>query len=140
MRLAAIALALATALFGQQQPVPFSHKLHAGAIAMKCELCHPNPDPGETMTLPSPDVCGRCHKGQYDHEIAWVRVYRIPSFVDFSHREHLHAGNTCAECHGPVAQRDQLTKEADLTMGGCMECHRVKNASIGCNYCHQQRN
>jgi hypothetical protein len=133
-------LTILTAVAFAQQPVPFSHKLHAGALKLECASCHPNPDPGETMTLPEPSVCGRCHKGQYDHTITWMRVYQVPGFVDFSHREHLKAGNTCEECHGPVAQRDQLTRETDLSMGGCMECHRVKKASIGCNYCHERRN
>jgi hypothetical protein len=129
----------ASAMLGQRQPVPYSHKLHAGDLKLKCAKCHPNPDPGQSMTFPKPEVCGECHKGQYDHEIKWVRVYQIPGFVDFSHRDHLTAGNTCEECHGPVAQRAQLTREVDLTMGGCMECHRVKKADIGCNYCHARQ-
>ena len=70
--------------------------------------------------------------------IQWMRVYAIPSFVDFSHRAHLEKGNTCQECHGPVAERDQLAKETDLTMAGCMNCHRAKKASLDCAYCHEQ--
>ena len=122
------------------QPVPYSHKLHAGDLRLQCSKCHPNPDPGERMTVPKPEVCGECHKGKYDHQINWVRVYQIPSFVDFSHRDHLKAGNTCEECHGPVAERAVIAKETDLTMGGCMECHRVKKAGLGCNFCHETRN
>jgi hypothetical protein len=122
------------------QPVPYSHKLHAGDLKIKCATCHTNPDPGETMTLPKPAVCGQCHAGKYDHEIKWVRVYEIPSFVFFSHRTHLTAGNTCADCHGQVAQRAQLFRETDISMGGCMNCHREKKVSIDCNFCHDPRN
>jgi formate-dependent nitrite reductase cytochrome c552 subunit len=66
-----------------------------------------------------------------------VRVYQIPSFVDFSHRAHLDKGNTCQDCHGPVAQRDQLSRETDISMGGCMNCHRAKKASLECDFCHE---
>jgi hypothetical protein len=72
-------------------------------------------------------------------EIQWARVYQIPNFVIFSHRAHLEGGNTCEECHGRVAGRDQLYREADITMGGCMNCHRAKKVSIDCTFCHEQR-
>jgi hypothetical protein len=124
---------------GPQQPVPYSHKIHAGDLKLKCATCHPNPDPGETMTLPKPAVCGGCHAGKYDHEIKWVRVYSLPIFVFFSHRTHTKAGATCEDCHGPVATRAQLSRETDLTMGGCMNCHREKGVSIECTFCHEQR-
>ena len=51
-RMLFIVILLAGAAFGQQQPVPYSHKLHAGDLRLKCAQCHPNPDPGEAMTLP----------------------------------------------------------------------------------------
>jgi hypothetical protein len=66
-------------------------------------------------------------------------VYRIPAFVYFSHRTHIQAGNACEECHGPVATRTQLTRETDLTMGGCMNCHRGKNAGTECTFCHERQ-
>ena len=138
MKLTLLLLAAAAA-FAQQQPVPYSHKLHAGDLKLKCATCHPNPDPGEAMTLPAPAVCGGCHKGKYDREIKWAPVYTIPSFVYFSHRTHIQAGNTCEDCHGPVATRTQLTREKDLTMGSCMNCHREKNASTECTFCHEQQ-
>ena len=69
--------------------------------------------------------------------VPWVRVYQIPSYVDFSHRKHLAGGNTCDECHGKVAERDQLSREGDITMGGCMKCHQAKKVSIDCSFCHE---
>jgi len=136
------------------QPIPFSHKVHAGTMKLQCKMCHPNPDPGETMTIAKPATCMQCHSAikpdspaiqklaQADKSgrpIPWVRVYEIPSFVSFSHRTHLEKGNTCQECHGPVAERDRLYREVDLSMGGCMECHRVKKAGLDCSFCHEPR-
>lgn len=133
------------------QPIPFSHKVHAGTLKLKCAMCHANPDPGEAMGFAPVATCMKCHSAikadspaiaklaeaaKTGEEIRWVRVYQIPSYVYFSHRAHLEAENTCAECHGQVAERERLFRETDLTMGGCMSCHEAKNASNDCTYCH----
>jgi hypothetical protein len=134
------------------QPVAFSHKVHAGTVQLPCAMCHPNPDPGERMTLPPASLCLQCHETikadspeiaklttltSGDREVPWVRVYQIPTYVFFSHRAHLDAGSTCADCHGPVAERDVIAREGDITMAGCMNCHTEKGASLDCGFCHQ---
>src|ERR1700737_2658462 len=121
------------------QPIPFSHKVHAGNLKLQCKMCHPNPDPGETMTIARPATCMQCHStiktdspaiqklaeaDKSGRAIPWVRIYTTPSFVFFSHRTHLEKANTCQDCHGSVAERDRLYREADLSWGGCMGCHR----------------
>jgi hypothetical protein len=133
------------------QPIPFSHKVHAGTMKLACKMCHPNPDPGETMTIAQPAVCMSCHSAikkdspaiqrlagyaKEGKQVPWVRVYELATFVDFSHRKHLAAGNTCEECHGPVAQRDVLAQEVPVTMARCIDCHRAKKASVECTLCH----
>ena len=139
---------------GPVQPIPFSHKVHAGNLKLQCKMCHPNPDPGESMTIAKPAACMQCHSAikadspaiqrlaQADkagRPIQWVRIYGIPSYVYFSHRTHLEKGSTCQECHGAVAERDRLYREGDISMGGCMDCHRMKKVSVDCTYCHEQR-
>jgi Cytochrome c7 and related cytochrome c/Class III cytochrome C family len=150
---------LASRLLAQQpaapaQPIPFSHKVHAGTLKLQCKMCHPNPDPGETMTIAAASKCMQCHTAikadspsiqklaafaKNGREMPWARVYQIPDFVHFSHRTHLNSGAQCTDCHGQVAQRDQLFREVNLSMGDCMTCHRAKNASIDCLYCHEQQ-
>ena len=137
-----------------EQPIAYSHKLHAGTMKLKCAMCHTNPDPGEMMRFPAVSTCMQCHSAiktdspdiqrlaayaKNDKEIKWARVYQIPSFVNFSHRTHMETGNQCAECHGKVQERVALFKEGDISMGGCMNCHRLKKASIDCSYCHEER-
>jgi hypothetical protein len=139
---------------GPAQPVPFSHKNHAGTLKLQCKMCHPSPDPGESMTIAPPSVCMQCHSAiktespaiqklaQYAAEgkpLPWVRIYAIPAYVDFSHRSHLAAKNTCEDCHGKVAERDVLYREVNLNMGTCMDCHAGKRASTSCNFCHEPR-
>lgn len=141
-----------TANQAPKQPIAFSHKVHAGTLKLECKTCHPNPDPGETMTIAAAATCMKCHSviktdsseiqklagyAKSGVEIPWAPVYELPSFVDFSHRVHLDKGNTCQECHGQVATRDQLFRETNMSMAGCVGCHQVKKATVDCGACHQ---
>ena len=136
-----------------QQPLPFSHKQHVGT-GLKCAECHKNADPGESMGLPVVAKCMACHieiaktkptiqklkaYAVAKQQVPWVRVYELPGFVWFSHRTHLAAKAKCETCHGQVAERDVLTREVNISMGTCMECHRKNEASIDCNLCHEAR-
>ena len=135
------------------QPLPFSHKLHSGKLEIECALCHANADPGESMGLPAVAVCMQCHAGGKNASAAmqklaaaakdrrgipWVRVYQIPAYVFFSHRVHMEAKARCGDCHGRVSERDQLHREGNVSMGGCVNCHRLKSASNDCTTCHEQ--
>ena len=134
-----------------KQPLPFSHKLHV-AQDLKCQGCHVNPDPGEQMTFPVTTKCMACHSDVATEKpaikeltkfhtnkesIPWVRVYKNPDWVWFSHRTHLEAGAKCEKCHGAVSEREALWKEKPTTMENCMNCHRENNASNACNFCHE---
>ena len=135
------------------QPIPFSHKQHI-ALKLKCGDCHEAPDPGEVITFPSVSKCMACHRtikadapaivalkkyASANEEVPWVRVYQIPSWVYFSHQVHTDGGVSCENCHGPVAQRDRLAKETDLSMAGCMSCHRARKATLDCAGCHEAK-
>ncbi len=145
---------LALILLLVQQPVPYSHKTHIG-LGLKCATCHKNPDPGEMMGFPAVSFCMSCHESvkkesphiqklaaaaQEKKEIPWARVYQIPTYVFFSHRAHGAAGAACETCHGPVRERNVITKEVLHNMGTCMDCHRRSKANNDCTYCHEQRN
>ena len=136
-----------------EQPVPYSHKKHV-SLGLQCKGCHTNPDPGEAMGIPGVSLCMGCHKtvkaespyikklarfAEEKAEPVWRRVYLIPSYVFFSHRAHLEAGAKCEACHGPVKERAALWRETDISMGGCMGCHRARKAGNSCNYCHEGR-
>lgn len=140
---------------GPKQPIAYSHQLHAGKLRMPCKSCHENKDPGEEMGIPATAKCMTCHtavktdspeiqKLAQAHgasgKVNWVRVYQIPAYVFFSHRAHTAAGATCQDCHGPVAERQVLAREVEISMGACMDCHRKKQASLDCAFCHEARN
>ena len=131
------------------QPIAFDHKLHAQTAKMTCIDCHAPREDGTTVAMPQAAKCMTCHASvasdkpdiqrlaaaaKNEDPIAWVRVYRVPSFVTFSHKTH--AGSQCEECHGPVAERTAIALEKDTHMGTCIACHSAKQAPTGCDTCH----
>jgi len=131
------------------QPIAFNHKQHIQTAKMSCNDCHEPRGNGSTLAMPQPATCMRCHNtiatdnpdikrvaeaAKNEDPIQWVRVYRVPSFVTFSHKTHSAA--TCEQCHGPVAERTAIALEKDTSMGTCIACHQSKGAPSTCDTCH----
>jgi hypothetical protein len=137
-----------------KQPIAFNHKLHAES-GLQCTFCHNKAAKAESQDqagIPSARDCLACHRKfqtagatlqtlvEYEkaqQEIPWVRIYKLPSFVFFSHQAHLKAKTDCATCHGEVQTRDVLWQEKEISMKACMNCHKERNASTDCNLCHE---
>jgi len=144
-------IAFALPIVVDPQPVPFSHRQHS-AQEMKCHDCHGKAQTQERAGIPSASQCMFCHvsirkdspyvqrlaqlvsKGEPIH---WVRVYRLPDFVFFSHQVHVKARVDCQTCHGPIAERDVLQKEVSTSMRTCVDCHRSRKAPVDCSRCHE---
>ena len=137
--------------YAPQQPVPFSHKLHAGTRKIPCLYCHSNAERSRHATIPSTNVCMNCHLVvrtdrpaiqtvamlyEQGKTIPWVRVHRVPDYVYFSHRWHVARGIACQTCHGQVQNMDVIRQAENLKMGWCISCHRQNKASQECNTCH----
>lgn len=121
------------------QPIPFSHKHHAGDDGIDCRYCHTTVEKSRTAGLPSTEICLTCHSQLFRHApllaplwesmasgrpIAWRRVNDLPDFVYFDHSIHVHKGISCGECHGPVEQMPLTWRHASLEMQWCLDCHR----------------
>ena len=133
------------------QPLPFSHKVHTQFLT-DCLDCHALSSDGWTMGYPPESRCMECHAtvktdspairqlaAFYAEKtpVPWVQIYRVPDFVFFSHRTHLKKAKlACESCHGPVRERDVLTKEKPTSMPSCIACHKEKGAPVGCRTCH----
>lgn len=138
-----------------EQPIPFSHKTHAGAAGVKCRDCHSIKDPGFQAGLPKEASCMGCHvaikKDSPDIQklasyaksktaIPWVRVYTVPDYVWFSHAVHVNEAKLeCESCHGPVSERAAMFKEKPTNMFSCMACHAKHKAPNGCDSCHNSQ-
>jgi len=133
------------------QPIPFNHKVHATA-GLTCLGCHTIATPGDLAGLPGASFCMGCHDTIKKDSpaiqtltafagdrkpIPWVRVYKLPGFVYFSHQVHYKEAHVeCAVCHGPVAERTVIRQERSTAMADCMKCHDEQKAANGCDLCH----
>lgn len=45
-----------------EQPIYFSHKIHAGENKIDCQLCHSSAKYGKVSEIPSMNVCMNCHR------------------------------------------------------------------------------
>lgn len=121
------------------QPVPFSHRLHAGQLGMDCRYCHANVERSAEAMIPSTQTCMGCHavvrpdaaslapvreSWETGEPIAWVRVHNLPDHAYFDHSVHLSAGVGCVTCHGRIDQMDVVTNQSPLSMSWCLDCHR----------------
>ena len=135
--LAAAAIGLASWVFSPRQtdvgyspvqPVPYSHKLHAGDLGMDCRYCHTSVETAAMAAIPPTETCMNCHaRVRTDSPalpIAWVRVHQLPDFVYFNHSAHVSAGVSCVSCHGRVDQMMEVKEVEPLNMAWCLDCHR----------------
>ena len=128
------------------QPIKFSHEVHAGQNETACIYCHSYAHESKSAGFPAESVCMNCHllvrKGNrsgmfeiakvvssYEEKkpIKWVKVYNLQDHVFFSHAQHVEAGGlSCQECHGPVEEMERIRLNQKLSMGWCIGCHRTK--------------
>ena len=122
-----------------KQPVPFSHKLHAGEMGLDCRYCHNTVERSAHAAVPPTQTCMNCHsqvatdspalepiRHSYEHgePVEWVRVHQLPDYAFFDHRPHLAAGVGCVSCHGRIDQMAVVEMAKPLSMCWCLECHR----------------
>lgn len=123
-----------------EQPIAFSHKIHAGAYQINCNYCHTGVYKGQSATIPSVNICMNCHNTiqtespeikklyaavENDQPIEWVRIHNLPDLAYFNHSQHTNVGGLeCQTCHGEIQEMEVVYQHAELTMGWCINCHR----------------
>ncbi|MGH7976799.1 MAG: cytochrome c3 family protein, partial [Limisphaerales bacterium] len=86
------------------QPVPFSHKIHAGEMGIDCRYCHNMVDKTWVANIPSASTCMNCHSvvlkddprlaivresATNNTPIPWVQIHITPDYVYFNHAVHV---------------------------------------------------
>jgi hypothetical protein len=122
-----------------RQPIPFSHKHHAGDDGIDCRYCHDGVEQAAFAGIPATQVCMTCHSQLFTDApmleplrrsaatgtaLRWIRVHDLPDFVYFDHGIHVRKGVGCVECHGRVDRMPLTRRVAPLEMQWCLECHR----------------
>lgn len=144
--------ALPEASLGPSQPIPFSHRVHAGVKHVSCLLCHNTVQAGPRAGIPPVETCMLCHsrviitypyikllRSHYydDVPLLWNRVNELPDYVKFNHSQHINRSVDCGHCHGNVREMDRIKQPQLFTMGFCMKCHKAYNATHDCFTCHR---
>src|SRR3990167_4977904 len=127
-----------------EQPVPYSHALHAGELGIDCRYCHSVVDLSNKAAVPPAAVCMNCHstvKKDSDallpirqafaenEPVRWTRVTDLPDYVFFNHSAHVNAAIGCESCHGRNDQMVTVYQAAPLTMEWCIACHKNPTAN-----------
>lgn len=146
-----------------EQPLPYSHKLHAGVLKIPCLYCHSGALKSRVAGIPPVEKCMNCHKvtktdSPYIKKLAaiyasgeplkWARIHTLPDYVFFDHRPHVNAGILCQTCHGEVQTMDVVYQNMSMRMGNCLGCHRdphdalpagskIQKGPEHCNACHR---
>src|SRR6266508_588967 len=144
------------------EPIFFSHVIHTGSYQIACQYCHAGARRSSDAGLPSVEKCMGCHKivaaqgneqvqklhayWNRQEPIPWVRIFKIPEYAQYPHKNHIQAGLVCQTCHGRIEAMEQVHAQTGqsfandamnlaampvpapkLTMGWCIECHRAVN-------------
>ncbi|MCC7453001.1 MAG: c-type cytochrome [Crocinitomix sp.] len=134
-----------------EQPIAYSHELHAGTLEIDCKYCHNAVTKSKYATIPTVNVCMNCHKtvnegtttgtteiakiyeaAGYDpvkkeytgvtKPIKWVKVHTLPDHVYFNHSQHVVAGGVdCKQCHGNMKKQ---------TVGKVMTTEELNNVGV----------
>ena len=131
---------------GAEQPIPFSHQLHAGVKNIQCRFCHPYVDSSVHPGIPPVEKCLYCHNYiiarhpeiQKEHRYyntgtptPWVKANYLAEHVLFNHQRHIKKDIQCQQCHGAVETMDRI-KGRYFYMEFCIQCHREKKVNLGC--------
>ena len=123
----------------REQPVPFSHAHHVGAVGIDCRYCHTSVEDSSFAGIPPTKTCINCHSQLWadsptlepvresfreNRPIEWTRVNDLPDFVYFDHSIHIYKGVGCVTCHGQVDRMALTWKGQSLQMEWCLDCHR----------------
>ncbi|MEM1136311.1 MAG: cytochrome c3 family protein [Bacteroidota bacterium] len=126
--------------YAPDQPIKFSHKLHAGYYEIDCKYCHTGVEKSKSANIPSANICMNCHNAiktnseeikkiytaiENDEPIQWVRIHNLPDLAYFNHSQHVKVGGLeCEQCHGDIKEMEVVQQHSLLTMGWCIDCHR----------------
>jgi hypothetical protein len=123
-----------------EQPVPYSHSLHAGQLGIDCRYCHDTVDRAAHAAIPPTATCMNCHQRirpdsarllpvresfATSDPVEWIKVHDLPDYVYFNHSAHVTRGIGCVSCHGRIDQMEVVYQEEPLSMSWCLDCHRA---------------
>ncbi len=128
-----------------EQPIPYSHALHAGKLGIDCRYCHNTVEHAASAAIPPTQTCLGCHTNvnagsqplsENDNlapiresrdtgvPIEWVKIHDLPDYAYFNHSAHVTRGVGCVSCHGRIDRMEVVYQDQPLSMSWCLDCHR----------------
>jgi len=73
--------------YSPDQPINYSHELHAGKLKIDCQYCHSTASYSKHASIPSTNTCMNCHKGvqlreKYDGDVS-PEIQKIYDAIGF---------------------------------------------------------
>lgn len=62
-----------------EQPIYFSHQVHAGVQGIDCQYCHSSAKYGKVSGIPSPNLCMNCHKSIKEYKGDYYEEHLVES-------------------------------------------------------------
>ncbi len=127
------------------QPIPFSHAIHAGQLALDCRYCHSFVEQAAHSNVPATQTCMNCHSQIKQNSprlatvrdsyttgkpIEWIQIHEAPDYVYFNHSAHVNRGVSCVECHGRVDEMAVVWHDQPHSMSWCLDCHRAPENAL----------
>ena len=130
-----------------QQPIAFSHRLHAGDLQISCQYCHYGAENSRHAGIPAAGICMNCHrfvtapqKAMVGEILAAHKEKRAPEPVVSPELQKL---------YDSLALNDKLERAADKTPEpikwvkvhnlpnyACFDHRAHVNAGVDCQRCH----
>ena len=122
-----------------EQPVPYSHALHAGELGIDCRYCHTTVEQAAWAAVPPTATCMNCHtliapeseklllvrqSAAGGEPIHWQRVNDLPDFVYFNHQRRRRPRRGLRFLSWPSGQDGASLPGREAEHGWCLECHR----------------
>ncbi len=121
--------------YAPDQPIKFSHKIHAGEYKVDCKYCHTTVEKSKQASVPAINTCMNCHKGvqareKYDGEIS-PEIKKIYAAMDYDPEKP--AGQQYGSNPKPV-RWIRVHNLPDHSVFN--HSHHVKTAGVTCQKCH----
>jgi hypothetical protein len=114
-----------------QQPIAFSHRLHAGELGISCIYCHAGADRSRHAGIPATSVCMNCHTQITGPLGAEETSPELKKLYDFQGLD-----ETAKRDPKKTPRPIPWVKVHNLPDHACFD-HRVHiNAGVNCQHCH----
>jgi mono/diheme cytochrome c family protein len=117
------------------QPIKYSHKLHAGDLQIDCKYCHSTAEKSKQASIPSVNTCMNCHKGvqlreKYNGEIS-PEIKKIYAAMDYD------PDAPAGKQFGPNPKPIRWVRIHNLPDHAVFNhSQHVKGAGVSCQTCH----